>query len=262
MDMRTLSKADKRQEAGTKSQRVSNDHANKLSYSGRNNNCTGTSFAHPRESSSDSAGSVSMRGNTESTAHKSSSLTPGSGTYDYGSPKPGSEEHGSEYISGTYTDVALLPIIDLIEKSGEEKKEHGVFDDGLSTQNNSIVKDENGHSFQINNNVDFFEMSNVSVSNNNSYVTDSEIQMVCSDVHEPVLQSNNLRLDKEINRLRISNIPETSILGANRSQRGATSKDRVSEWLWTLHQIGISVCPFFFLINIPVYHLFLYNDET
>ncbi|KAJ9701634.1 hypothetical protein PVL29_006836 [Vitis rotundifolia] len=242
MDIRTLSKDDKKWEAGAKSQQVSNDNTNKIdNYSDWNNNCTDASFVCPRESSSDPADFVSMRRSTDGTTHNSSSLTPSCGPYDCNSPKPGSEEHGSQYITGTYTNIPSLSIIDLVEKSGEEKKEHGVFDDRLSTQQKLRFKDENIHRFQINNNADLIKKSNGSASNDISYAMNSEIQMVHSDAHEPVLQSNNLGHKTEINRLRISNVPETPKINASRSQGGAVSKDRVSEWLWTLHRIVIDV---------------------
>ncbi|KAF2300304.1 hypothetical protein GH714_011573 [Hevea brasiliensis] len=77
------------------------------------------------------------------------------------------------------------------------------------------------HSFQIDNNIDL----------------NSEIEIVRDDDHKPVVGSNNQDYEKEIvNRLRISDAPETPLLNAA-SQGGATSDDRVSEWLWTLHRI-------------------------
>ncbi|KAF2300311.1 hypothetical protein GH714_011658 [Hevea brasiliensis] len=81
------------------------------------------------------------------------------------------------------------------------------------------------HSFQIDNNIDL----------------NSEIEIVRDDDHKPVVGSNNQDYEKEIvNRLRISDAPETPLLNAA-SQGGATSDDRVSEWLWTLHRIVVDV---------------------
>ena len=235
-DMRKLSKDDKKWEAGVKSQRVSSNNTNKIdNYSDRKNNCTDTSFACSRESSSDSADFVSVRGSTDGTTRNSSSLTPSSGPYDCDSPKPGCEEHGSRYVIGTYTDVPSLSIIDLVETSGKEKE--AVFDDRLSTLHKLRFKDENMQSFHLHNNVDLIKKSNGSASGDISYPINSEIQLVGSDAHEPVLQSNNPGHKKEMD--------------ASRSQGGAVSKDRVSEWLWTLHQIGISIC-----------RLLLYYDKT
>lgn len=239
MDMRTVSKDDKKGEAEVKSERASSADSSKLdNYYDWNNNCTDTSFACERESSSDSADLVSVRASTDSAAYDSSYLIPTSGPYNCNSPKTGSEEHGSPYVTETYFDFPAMPVIDLFEKSAEERKEFGVFDD------------DSMHSFQINNNVDLIMESNGSSSNNFSHPINSEIEMIHSEAAERVWQSKNPDFKnpdfkKEmVNRLRISDVPETPILNATTS--GAASEDRVSEWLWTLHRIGRSVplCPF------------------
>ncbi|KAJ9701616.1 hypothetical protein PVL29_006825 [Vitis rotundifolia] len=243
MDMRTFSKDDKRREAEVKSEQASSDNTNKLdNYYDWNNNCTDMSFACQRESSSDSVDLVSVRASTDSAAYDSSYLIPTSGPYNCNSPKPGSEEHGSQYVTGTYFDFPAIPVIDLFEKSADEKKEFGMFDDRPSTQHKSRFEDDSMHSFQINNNVDLIMESNGSPSNNISHHINSEIEMVHSDANEPVMRSKDPGYKKEmVNRLRISDVPETPKLNATTSQGGAVSEDRVSEWLWTLHRIVVDV---------------------
>ena len=240
MDMRTLSKNDQKREAEVKSERASGDNTNKLdNYYDWNNNCTDTSFACQRESSSDSVDLVSVRASTDSAAYDSSYLIPTSGSYNCNSPKPGSEECGSQYVTGTYFDFPAMPVIDLFEKGADEKKEFEMFDDRPSTQHTLRFEDDRMHSFQINNNVDLIMESNDSPSKSISHHINSEIEMVRSDANEPVTPSKDPGYKKEIvNRLRISDVPETPKLNSTISQGGAVSEDKVSEWLWTLHRIG------------------------
>ncbi|KAF2300310.1 hypothetical protein GH714_011654 [Hevea brasiliensis] len=88
MDIRMSSKDEGRGEAKVKSRQASIDTANKLgNYSVWNNNCTETSYACERESSSDSGELVSVRGSTNSAAYDSSCFLPASGPYNSGSPE-------------------------------------------------------------------------------------------------------------------------------------------------------------------------------
>ena len=112
-------------------------------------------------------------------------------------------------------------------------------DSRLSPQHKNRFKDEHLHSFQINNNADLVMESNGSPSNNVSHPTNHEIEMVHPHVNEPVSRPNNpeYKTDK-VNRLRISDAPEIPMVNAETPEGAAVSEDRVSEWLWTLHQIG------------------------
>ncbi|KAK9287652.1 hypothetical protein L1049_016089 [Liquidambar formosana] len=242
MDVRTLSK-DGRREAEVESRQASIDNINKLeNYSDWNNSCTDTSYACQRESSSDSADLASVRESTDSAAYDSSCLISSSGPYNCGFPEPGREAHGSEYVTETYFDFPPLPVTNLFEKSVEDKQECGGNDEKLSTQRKLRFEDERMHSFQINNNVDLIIESNCSPSGNNTRPINSEIEMVHPHVHEPVLRSNNQEFKREVvNRLRISDVPETPVINATTSQGKPVSEDRVSEWLWTLHRIVVDV---------------------
>lgn len=237
MDMRTLSN-DERREAEVESRQASNDNSNKLEYSDKNNNCTDTSSACQRESSSDSVDLVSVRGSTDSAAYDSSCHIPSSGPYSCSSPKPGREEHGSQYVMETYFDFPALPVTDLFEKSGEDNKECVVNGNKRSAQRKLRYEEEIMHSFQIDNNVDLVIESHGSPSNKVSPSITSEIEMVHPSVPEP-LQSNNQEYRAGIiNRLRISDAQETPGINANTSLGRDLSEERVSEWLWTLHRIG------------------------
>lgn len=241
MDMRTSSKDEGRREAKEESRKASTDNTNNLeNHCDWNNNCTDTSYECQRESSSNSADNVSARGSTDSGAYDSSFYIPTSGPCNCSSPKIGREADGSQYVPEDCFDFPHLPVTDLFEKSGENTKSCELHDNTISTEHKLRFEDDRMHSFQINNNVDLIIESNGSPSGNVSLLNDSEIEMVCPDAHESIVVSNNL-LDKTemINRLRISDVPETAMINST-SQRGQASEDRVSEWLWTLHRIGNS----------------------
>ncbi|KAM3750236.1 hypothetical protein ACB098_04G022600 [Castanea mollissima] len=241
MDMRTSSKDEGRREAKEESRKASTDNTNNLeNHCNWNNNCTDTSYECQRESSSNSADNVSARGSTDSGAYDSSFYIPTSGPCNCSSPKIGREADGSQYVPEDCFDFPHLPVTDLFEKSGENTKSCELHDNTLSTEHKLRFEDDRMHSFQINNNVDLIIESNGSPSGNVSLLNDSEIEMVYPDAHESIVVSNNLLNKTEmINQLRISDVPETAMINST-SQRGQASEDRVSEWLWTLHRIGMS----------------------
>jgi hypothetical protein len=241
MDMRTPSKDDGRgEEATVKSRQTSVDVTNSLeNYSDWNNNCTDTACTCAGQSSSDSAGLVSVRGSSDSAACDSCFI-PTSGPLNSGSSKGGGEAYGSEYVAESYFDFPPLPVTNLFDKR-EDKKESGVLDDKPRTQRKLRFQDDRMHSFQINNNVDLIMESRGEPSNHTSSQKKSEIELVHQEDHVPVLQSNNLGYEKGIvNKLRIVDVPETPLLNA-KSNGGAAGVGSVSEWLWTLHRIGTSV---------------------
>ncbi|XP_065624323.1 uncharacterized protein LOC111996853 isoform X3 [Quercus suber] len=242
MDMRTSSKDEGRREAKEENRKASTDNTNNLeNQCDWNNNCTDTSYECQRESSSNSADNVSARGSTDSGAYDSSFYIPTSGPCNCSSPKIGREADGSQYVPEDCFDFPHLPVTDLFEKSGENTKSCELHDNTLSTEHKLRFEDDRMHSFQINNNVDLIIESNGSPSGNDSLLNDSKIEMVCPDAHESIVVSNNLLNKTEmINRLRISDVPETVMINST-SQRGPASEDRVSEWLWTLHRIVVDV---------------------
>ncbi|EEF28308.1 conserved hypothetical protein [Ricinus communis] len=242
MDMRTSSKDDSKQEAKVESRQASTDTTNKLEkYGDQNNNCTETLHACERESSSDSGELASVRGSTDSAAYDSSCLLHTSGLYNSGSPERGVEAHGSQYVAGSYFDFPSLPVTDLFDREREDTEEYSVHEIEPSTRQKLRFQDDRMHSFQISNNVDLIIESNGSPSNNVSHENNSEIEIVHDHHDHEHAQSTNQDYKKEIvNRLRISDAPETPLLKIT-SQGGTTGEDRVTEWLWTLHRIVVDV---------------------
>ncbi|KAK3204357.1 hypothetical protein Dsin_018403 [Dipteronia sinensis] len=243
MDMRTTSKDDREREDKVESRQDSVDNTNQLkSDNDLSNNCTDTSYAHQRESLSDSADLVSVRGSTDSAAYDSSCFIPTSGPCNCSSPKQGREVHGSQYVTGSYFDFPSLPVTDLFEKNEKYEKEYDVCEEKPSSRHRLRFEDERMHSFQINNNADLIIESNDSPSNNISGPVSSEIEMASSGSRKHELWSKNLDFKTEIaNGLRISDVPDTPLVNATTSRGGAVSEDRVSEWLWTLHRIVVDV---------------------
>ncbi|KAK6255442.1 hypothetical protein SCA6_016747 [Theobroma cacao] len=243
MDMRTSSKDGGKRESKVECRQASTDDTDKTEkYSDLGNNGTDKSYADQRECCSDITDLVSVRGNTQTAAYDSCFLST-SGLYGRCSSKIGGECHGSEFITECHFDFPPLPVTDLFEKS-EDKKEFDANEEGYSAQCKLIFEDDNMHSFQINNNADLIMESNVSpsLSNNISCPFNSEIQLIHPDAYEPVLTSNNVSYKTEtVNRLRISDVPETPLVNATISQEGAANDERVSEWLWTLHRIVVDV---------------------
>ncbi|CAL2229346.1 unnamed protein product [Prunus armeniaca] len=242
MDVRAPSKDDEGGEAKVEHRQTSFDNTNKVeNYCDRNNNCTDTSYACQQESSSESADLVSVRESTDSAAYDSSCFIHTSSPHDCSSPKLGREADGTKYVPKSYFEYPTLSVADLFEKC-EEDDEGRVSDDKLSAPCKSRLKKDSMHSFQVNNNVDLVIESNCSPSKNVSRTINSEIEMVRTDAHHSVLQSNNMGNKKEIvNRMRISDVPDTEFRNTTMSQGGTVSEDRVSEWLWTLHRIVVDV---------------------
>lgn len=243
MDVRALSKDDERRESKVEHSQASFDNTNKVeNYCDRINSCTDTSYASQQESSSDSADLASVRESTDSVAYDSSCFIHTSSPHDCSSLKVGREADGTKYVPQSYFDLPPLPVTDLFGKSEEHENQGGMHDDKLSLEGKSSLKGGRMHSFQINNNVELVIESNCSPPNNVSRNTNSEIEMVHPDDSRSVLQSNNMDNKTEIvNRLRISDVPETEFRNTTLSQGGAVSEDRVSEWLWTLHRIVVDV---------------------
>ncbi|XP_031271486.1 small G protein signaling modulator 1-like isoform X1 [Pistacia vera] len=242
MDMRTSSKDDGRKEDKVESRQASIDNTNQLeNFCDLSNNCTDTSYACKRESSTDSAELVSVWESLDSAAYDSSCFVPTSDPNNCNTPNPGRESNGSQVVTESYFDFPHLPVTNLFETSGNNDEEYGVCEDEPSTQQLRF-EDDRMHSFQISNNAELIMESNGSPSNNISHPMNSEIEMACSGSHKPELWSKNLDFETEIvNKLRISDVPDTPLMNATTLQGAAVSGDRVSEWLWTLHRIVVDV---------------------
>ncbi|XVE81009.1 hypothetical protein DITRI_Ditri15bG0028100 [Diplodiscus trichospermus] len=109
----------------------------------------------------------------------------------------------------------------------------------MRTSSKDGGKKEATDNFQIKNNADLIMESNVSssLSKNISCPCNSEIELVHPDAYEPVLSSNNVSYKTE----RMNDVRKTTLVHATRSQEWAAHDERVSEWLWILHQIVVDV---------------------
>lgn len=233
MDMRASSKDHGREEAKIEHKQVPVDNINTVEDKfNSNDECTVTSYAHHSESSSDSDDLLSVRKSTDGAAYESC-FVPASSSHNCNTHNLGLEAEGSQSVGESYFDFPLF--VDLFGESDQDNEEC----DKLSSQNKPELRDERMHSFRINNNEDLVKESKFSPFNNVSHPINSEIEIACTDAHEPVLRSNSKDKKAElINRLRISDVPETEFLYRTSPQGGAAGEDRVSEWLWTLHRIG------------------------
>ncbi|KAL0286488.1 UNVERIFIED_CONTAM: GTPase-activating protein gyp7, partial [Sesamum angustifolium] len=220
MDMRMSSKEDGRKDAELQSGRISEASTNKVDNNCvRDSKCTDKYNASRKESSSDFGDLVSVRGSTVDGAYDSSGLLPFpdpcncSSATDHDTHEPSYEVENNK-----------------VPRSHEDK---------CSTQRKLRYEDGHMHSFRINNNADLVVESNSFPSNDVSQYANSKSEILRPDVHESLSRSNNLDYEAEmLNRIRISDAPETPTKYATTSEGGAASEDRVSEWLWTLHRIG------------------------
>ncbi|KAF4362454.1 hypothetical protein G4B88_016037 [Cannabis sativa] len=250
MDMRAPSKDDGIRDSNVETRQTSIDNANKVEGNCYRNNDTKMSSSYHSETSSDSGDLVSVRRSSENAANDSSLFMATSGSQNY---KVGTEANGSPPVNENCFDFPPLPVTDLFGKSDKEKEEVDMQDSKFSQQKLRL-KDNKMHSFQINNNIDLVIESNTPSSNNVSHPINAEIEMARADVcePEPVLQSNISDKKKDIvKRMRISDVPDTEFVDGTLPQVEAVNKDRVSEWLWTLHRIGMSdlLSPFIVLFE-------------
>lgn len=167
----------------------------------------------------------------------------------------GRECDGSQYVNESCFDFPALPVTDLFGK-GEEGERDGDTHSGKFLRRKLRFKDDKMHNFQISNNDELIIESNLSRFSASNSVSNSEIEVDRGDVRDPVQHSNNIEKKKEIvNRMRISDVPDTEFIDAMLPQPEAVSTDKVSEWLWTLHRIGNS----FSLLKSRIYILYLFN---
>nr|XP_043628391.1 small G protein signaling modulator 1-like isoform X4 [Erigeron canadensis] len=219
MDMRTMAKEDERRKSDGKLEQSSNDVSERLeSFSSCSDICIETSCAHPRES-------------TDCAAYDDSCSIP-STPYNDSHPKSRSEGDGSQYRTSSFYDFPPLPVTNLFEKSAlDDNIESTSHEERHSTRRKLRFEDDHVYDFQINNNVDL--VMDVSTSNNSTCTNNSRIE-------EP----RSSHLDYEIEKADIqkeTNVPEIPRVNPVTSHVRTRSQDRVSDWLWTLHQIVVDV---------------------
>ncbi|XP_021774881.1 small G protein signaling modulator 1-like isoform X1 [Chenopodium quinoa] len=244
MDVRAYSKDDVKREADSEERHASGDDTNKLNaYCDRNNNCTDTTYTCQRASSSDSSDVASVRESIDSAAYDSSCLVPSPVKFNCSSLRPRRQANESQFPVDEYYDFPALPVTDLFEKSDESDQANESHDDGHSTPWKR-VGNQSMHSFQIDNNDELVIESNGSRSSVRQSIS-SEIEMAdgrCDTPHEQVLRQDIQKYkNKVLNKLRISDVPETAELYSSKCEEAEPSEDKVSEWLWTLHRIVVDV---------------------
>jgi len=244
MDVRTYCKDNGRQEAEDEGRQASEDrnNINKLDgYCNGNNDHTDTTYTCQRESSSDSS-DVSIRESIDSAAYDSSGLVPSPSKSNCSSLRPRKQAHVSQFPVDNFFDFPALPVTNLFENSeGEEARES--HKDGYSIKWKSRFDEKSMHSFQIGNNEELIIESHDSPSESLRHFISSEIEAANDHVYkdrEQSLQSSDILNYKNnvLNRLRISDLPETTEPYLSSCQGDGPSEDKVSEWLWTLHRIG------------------------
>lgn len=235
MDMRTMSKEGRSEADGSSRRGSNNNNIDKLeTFCDLDYSCTDTPHACPKKSSSDSLDLSDIRESTECAPYE-----PSPSSYNCSLIQPGSAEHGTQFEAESYSDFPPLPVTNLFEKSGNDEKVPRSHDDQISSQHKLRFEDDYVYNFQINNNADLIMDSKKSSSSDMQHLDQSEVEVSPPDVCEPISRfSNSLNEAEIVNRLRVSGAPEIADTNASTSQVGAVDEEKVSEWLWTLHQIG------------------------
>ncbi|KAK6793843.1 hypothetical protein RDI58_007296 [Solanum bulbocastanum] len=244
MDMRTSSKDDCRREADVKSSQASDVNTDNLcGYSDFDTNCIDTQHTHQRESSTDSGDLISTRGSTDEAALDSFFSVPTLGPYGCRSTQLGGEACQSASVNENYFDFPAIPVTDLFGKSIKNKKGHRSYGKRNLARRKLKYGEDKMHSFRINNNADLVAEANVCSSNDVSHSLNSEIERVHPTGPDSVSWSGKFqeRETEIFTKLRISDAPNTPNMNARTPPRGGFSDERVSEWLWTLHQIVVDV---------------------
>lgn len=229
MDMRTSSK-DERQVQAKLERATSSDSNVKVGECCDNRNviCAEVANAGHHESYGDWVDLVSLRASTDHATYEYS------GQENCSSPKLGREPNGPHSATDNSFDFPPLPVTNLFEKGGEDKKLGVEHDDKLSARSKLRFEGERMHSFQINNNVDLVIESNGESAT--FHPTSSEIEIASPDEDEPKLSTGNPVYEVQMaNQL---DVPQPAI-SASMSQGWPSGEDRAAEWLWTLHRIGI-----------------------
>ncbi|KAK9059141.1 hypothetical protein SSX86_021760 [Deinandra increscens subsp. villosa] len=204
MDMRTTAKEDEKRKSEVKHEQNSNAVADRLaSFS----NCT------DRASFDDS-------------------YTSYNGNYS----KSRSEGDVSEYRNSSYYDFPPLPVTNLFENNGiDDEDERKSNDERHSTRRKLRFEDDHVYDFQINNNVDL--VMDVSTSNNSTCTDNSKTELPRSSNLGYEIENVEIQRKRDATEILVGNPIQVTSHGRTPSQ----GQDRVSEWLWTLHQIVVDV---------------------
>ncbi|EMS61355.1 Cysteine synthase, chloroplastic/chromoplastic [Triticum urartu] len=240
MDVRTMPKENDSREEVSTSQRASE---NAPGSTVENSNLNYDSGGAPQsQSCSKSAEVAGFNTHNDSPVYNSSkfmvsstvvnSCLSDSGDYnDMGEPR---------YDSETFMEYPSLPGTNLFANDGGDV--NGV-DESLCSfsvpEDRLRQRDERMHSFQINNNIDLIMESN---SSDLFRASNSDSAIFHSDAFKQDRWLDDIGYNREIvDSLKISDAPEADFVDGTKSDSPVANKDRVAEWLWTLHRIVVDV---------------------
>ncbi|OEL30495.1 Cysteine synthase, chloroplastic/chromoplastic [Dichanthelium oligosanthes] len=244
MDVRTLPiETDSREEVSTSQQTSHQALCNVAENSNLNCGSGGTPQSQKRKGCSKSAEPAGFNIHNDSSVYDSSnfmvsstevnSCLTDSGDYDdIGEPR---------YDSETFTDFPSLSGTNLFTNGGEDS--NGVEESHCSfsvPEDRLRPRDERMHSFQINNNIDLIIESN-SFANDLFRPSNSDSAIFHSDAYKQDRWLDDGYSKEIIDSLRISDAPEADLVDGTKLNGSIADKDRVSEWLWTLHRIVVDV---------------------
>lgn len=240
MDVRTMPKEnDSREEVSTSQRASENAPGSTVENCNLNYDSGGTPQS---QSCSKSAEVVGFNAHNDSSVYNSSkfmvsstvvnSCLSDSGDYnDMGEPR---------YDSETFMEYPSLPGTNLFANDGGDV--NGV-DESLCSfsvpEDRLRQRDERMHSFQINNNIDLIMESN---SSDLFRASNSDSAIFHSDAFKQDRWLDDTGYNREIvDSLKISDVPEADFVDGTKSDSPIANKDRVAEWLWTLHRIVVDV---------------------
>ncbi|GJN06126.1 hypothetical protein PR202_ga23821 [Eleusine coracana subsp. coracana] len=237
MDVRTLPKeTDSGEEVS--SQRAS-QNAEKSNW---NYGSGGMPESQNKISCSKSAEAVGFNMHNDSSIYDSSNFTAPSASVNNCARGDYDDVGEPRYDSETFTDFPSLPGTNLFANGGGDI--NGVEEShcGFSVPEDRLKpRDERMHSFQINNNIDLIIESN-SLSNDLFRASNSDPAIFHSDTYKQDRWLDDNGYTREIiDSLRISDAPEEDVVDGTQPNSLIADKDRVSEWLWTLHRIVVDV---------------------
>ncbi|CAM0878792.1 unnamed protein product [Alopecurus aequalis] len=139
------------------------------------------------------------------------------------------------YDSETSMEYPSLPATNLFSNDGGDV--NGVFP---VPEDRLRQRDERMHSFQINNNIDLIMEPNPS---DLFRASNSDSAIFHSDAFKQDRWLDDAGYNREIvvDSLKISDAPEADFVNVAKSDSPVDGKDRVAEWLWTLHRIVVDV---------------------
>ncbi|CAL4950823.1 unnamed protein product [Urochloa decumbens] len=244
MDVRTLPKeTDSGEEVSTSQQTSHQAPCNVAENSNLNCGSGGTPQSQKRKGCNKSAEPVGFSIHNDSSVYDSSNfIVPSTAVNSCLRDSRDYDDIGEpRYDSETFTDFPSLSGTNLFANGGEDS--NGVEESHCSfsvAEDRLKPRDERMHSFQINNNIDLIIESN-SFSNDLFRPSNSDSAIFRSDAYKQDRWLDDGYSKEIIDSLRISDAPEAELIDGTNSNGSIADKDRVSEWLWTLHRIVVDV---------------------